>query len=162
MINPDHVINELLSFKDFIVSITRNEAKLKRHSYMATGVIQTYYEYIACILDKKIEMDRSNYSKRLSNLKTKGMLSEQQFEILDRTRLFRNKLQHNLVYKPNLSEVVDFYEKCLPNSNTGDLSTPEMLERGYVQGIVNGYCFIEGSLMETIGKCLEEIDENIS
>lgn len=162
MINLDHVVDELVSFKDFISSITRNEAKLKRHSYLATGVIQTYYEYIACILDKKIEMDKSNYSKRLNKLKMEGVLSNQQFQILDRTRLFRNKFQHNLVYRPTLNEVLNFHEHCLPSSNTGNLSTPEMLEVGYVQGIVSGYCYIEGSLMSTIKECLEEIDGNLS
>ena len=107
-------------------------------------------------------MDKSNYSQRLKKLKAIGVLSEQQFQILDKTRIFRNKSQHNLVYKPSIAEVVDFYEHCLPNNNTGNLSTPEMLEIGYIQGIVSGYCYIEGSLMNTIKESLKEIDEHIS
>jgi len=78
------------------------------------------------------------------------LIFKQQFQILDRTRLFRNKLLHDLLYKPEPQEIIDFYSHGLNSNKTGNLSTKETLDIGYVTGIVQGYCFIEGSLRAVI------------
>ena len=147
---------KLFEYTDFLTKASHNEGKLGNQLYIMTGIIQTYYEFISCILDNKTTTSNIQ-SKQLAKLKNNNIISEQQYNIMDETRKVRNKLLHDLLYEPTAQEIIDFHEKCL--NSKPNLLAPEQVEGQFLNSILNGYCFIDAQLRSEIGKKFVELQE---
>lgn len=148
MINhDDDIIWDLLSFRQFLEDTMRTDGGSSRRPYIVCSVMQTYYEYIACILEGKLEVT-GNYYKRLNRLLSEGVITKRHFEIFNRTRLLRNKLMHNLLYKPTFDEIVEFYQLALDGQNSGSLVTQRDRDCSIVHGLICGYCYILSTVIK--------------
>jgi len=147
---------KLFEYTDFLTKASHDEAKLGNQLYVMTGIIQTYYEFISCILDNKTKTSNSQ-AEQLKKLKTNCTITEQQYNIMDETRKLRNKLLHDLLYEPTAQEIINFHDKCL--NNKPQLLAPKQVEGQFVNSILNGYCFIDAQLRSTIGIKFDELQE---
>ena len=145
---------KLFEYTDFLTKASHNEAKLGNQLYVMTGIIQTYYEFISCILDNKTTTSNTQ-AKQLEKLKNNTTITEQQYNIMDETRKLRNKLLHDLLYEPTAQEIIDFHDKCLNSSPK--LLAPEQVEGQFLNSVLTGYCFIDAQLRSTIEKKFDEL-----
>ena len=142
------VNNKFQSFRNFLTNASHDEANLKNQLYLMTGIIETYYEFISCILDGTLQ-SRNNQSARLIRLKDANIITSQQFAIMDETRKLRNRLLHDLLYESTAEEIIAFHQECNFHSGPTHLS-PEQIESQFTNSVLNGFCIIDNQLHETV------------
>jgi len=142
------VNNKFQSFRDFLTNASHDKAKLNNQLYLMTGIIETYYEFISCILEGNLQ-SRDKQFPRLKGLKNADIVTDQQFSIMDETRKLRNKLLHNLLYEPTAEEIINFHKDCNFHSGPAHLS-PEHLDFQFTNSVLNGFCIIDNQLHVTV------------
>ena len=155
----EQIIKEISAFKYFLESMM-NDSKNKIYKpYLVTCTIQTYYEYVTKILKKNLR-DRSIHSERINYLKSNNIIDEEEFKILDKTRLLRNSFSHDLTYFPDVEEIKSLHPIFSPYTDQhkiGSLVLQEEKEYAYLNIIIKGYCIISNRLSTKVGTALKEI-----
>ncbi|MFL1012268.1 hypothetical protein [Flavisericum labens] len=142
--------NKLMNFRRFI----EDEANTKslNNLYIMTSVINTYYEFIAQAYNENLNT-RNNHKNNLDTILKDGRITQSQFDVMNETRIVRNKILHNLSYLVTAQDVIEFHNNCLPNKNPQFLA-PEQVENSLLNAIINGYCIIDNQLYSDLWRQL--------
>jgi hypothetical protein len=155
---------QLHDFKMFLESVC-NDVNYKNHKpYLLSSLIESYYEYIAKILDEKISC-KDNQFIRLERLLKKDKIKLEIYHIMDRTRIIRNGFSHDLSYFPSDEDIINYHTIVTPWSTPkiGALFNKDDRVFSLNCAIIQGYCFVSGNTMndlrEAVSKIMEMIDK---
>lgn len=149
--------DRIQQFRTFLAEASHNEAKFDKQLYLMTGIVETFYEFVARVLDGKVR-SREDQAPLLKKLRDDGTIALTQYAIMNETRDLRNKLLHDLTYSPDVPKLVALVKACFDEdwspAHTAGLSDAAAIEFQMTHQVIRGYCVIDNQLQRQIWDAL--------
>lgn len=157
-------------FEDFIRDIVSNMKPSSVALYANVVLVESYFEFITRTLLEQFELSEEDEAKwkqsdSIDQLKKLNKIDQNDKQIFHAVRQLRNKVVHNITFKPDLNTLQEFMRKCFnkkldPAGEHRCKSSCEELERIFCHQIVTAYAKISNKYKQQVDKKIADYLKN--
>jgi hypothetical protein len=149
---------QLQDFKMLLESMCNDNNYRNHKPYLLLSLIESYFEYISKILNKKVSC-RMSQEKRLKQLCKLNIIESEVFNIMDKTRVLRNGFSHDLSYFPSDEDIIEYHKivSAYSDRETRSLNNKEDKVYSLTSAIIQGYAVVTSRVSKNLNNNLKEL-----